>query len=833
MGAALGADLGSTRVHTDGLAAESARALSAEAYSVGDHVVFGAGRFAPGTREGDRLLAHELTHVVQASGGGLGGAGVRRQFVAGGGTAGAAAASERAVVSSPRDAAEVEAAAVADRLHGYASGIAEAPVSHTGAENPISRPRAGAQGPRLRAVIHRQDTGQRSGGPSHLPPPGAFGRGPTSDPFGGLGTFGMPQTERLRFATRFFVDQSLPTICPQCHRETPTPLPEKYIDRDATEPRLVLWGKESEAALHIGFSTRAIQLDPAAVDGIVDDFGVGLVKRVTSSNEFTGSQKVRDEGADTVRRNWPDIRQTVRDKLVSWHQYEVVTAVTMTPKFANPVLRPEHLKAVLASHERKAAPLGRLGGVAVAGQRYGVFVITDINDWTVYFHLPDRPLWLYEISLHAFIKHDPLITETYRQAYENTRWILFVTPFLLKVGAFALGFSGSVLVIIAGIVLDELAEEMERDIEGNPRRSPEEILKSAGTQLLIDRLFHKLAGGGGAAKAAAGVAPELAVKVERMAERAAPLVRKELAEAEKPLVKQALEQGTARRVTDKALVAEGHTLEVAIESAGQSHVFRLGKDGKWCRFSSPVCGLDLGADLVTAAKSPKSLTAGELAETRELMKTIENEAAFLQNVSQRMRAAGKVDVSLLTKEERALLDALAEEGDAAKLTLGELNRMAKSPELGRQFAAAVDQEGRLVKQLYHEGRPLYEVMRAGSPSYKSRSLILREAGQRDAVTGVLPRSGALDVDHVVPLNEIVRMPGFDKLKLDRQLEIVNDVKNLRAIDNLANRSRGDRSWAEWVQALVHYSLPDIARMKALEEQLRSYLAGRITALSRL
>ncbi|HET7461253.1 MAG TPA: DUF4157 domain-containing protein [Longimicrobium sp.] len=64
----LGADLGGVRVHTDGQAAESARAVNAHAYAVGNDVVFGAGRYAPGSREGDRLLAHELTHVVQQQG---------------------------------------------------------------------------------------------------------------------------------------------------------------------------------------------------------------------------------------------------------------------------------------------------------------------------------------------------------------------------------------------------------------------------------------------------------------------------------------------------------------------------------------------------------------------------------------------------------------------------------------------------------------------------------------------------------------------------------------------------------------------------------------------
>ena len=63
-----GHDFSRVRVHTDPRAAESARAVSANAYAVGQHVAFAAGRYAPGTPAGDRLLAHELAHVRQQSG---------------------------------------------------------------------------------------------------------------------------------------------------------------------------------------------------------------------------------------------------------------------------------------------------------------------------------------------------------------------------------------------------------------------------------------------------------------------------------------------------------------------------------------------------------------------------------------------------------------------------------------------------------------------------------------------------------------------------------------------------------------------------------------------
>ncbi len=64
----LGSGFGDVRVHTGAAAAESARAINARAYTVGRDVVFGAGEYAPGTDAGRRLLAHELTHVLQQRG---------------------------------------------------------------------------------------------------------------------------------------------------------------------------------------------------------------------------------------------------------------------------------------------------------------------------------------------------------------------------------------------------------------------------------------------------------------------------------------------------------------------------------------------------------------------------------------------------------------------------------------------------------------------------------------------------------------------------------------------------------------------------------------------
>ncbi|CAM2169945.1 Metallopeptidase domain-containing protein [Paraburkholderia sacchari] len=88
-----GYDFSQVRVHADDRAAESARAVGAHAYTAGSHIVFAGGRPSPGSAAGDRLMAHELTHVVQQSQGPVAGV----------------AAGDGLSVSSPGDAYEAAA----------------------------------------------------------------------------------------------------------------------------------------------------------------------------------------------------------------------------------------------------------------------------------------------------------------------------------------------------------------------------------------------------------------------------------------------------------------------------------------------------------------------------------------------------------------------------------------------------------------------------------------------------------------------------------------------------------------------------------------------------
>lgn len=88
-------DLSDVRVHTGDTANALNTAVAARAFATGTDVYFAAGEYKPNTTDGDRLIAHELAHVVQQRG---------------------APTSGPLTVSQPGDALEREADSVADRI---------------------------------------------------------------------------------------------------------------------------------------------------------------------------------------------------------------------------------------------------------------------------------------------------------------------------------------------------------------------------------------------------------------------------------------------------------------------------------------------------------------------------------------------------------------------------------------------------------------------------------------------------------------------------------------------------------------------------------------------
>jgi len=123
-----GHDFSRVRVHTDSRAAESARAVQALAYTVGSHLVFDVGQYAPASLAGQRLLAHELTHVVQQ------GTGPTRL-------------NAKLEVSAPGDASEREADGMAER-------VVRSPMAERAADSLLSSASSPSTSPRLMRTTH-------------------------------------------------------------------------------------------------------------------------------------------------------------------------------------------------------------------------------------------------------------------------------------------------------------------------------------------------------------------------------------------------------------------------------------------------------------------------------------------------------------------------------------------------------------------------------------------------------------------------------------------------------------------------------------------------------
>jgi hypothetical protein len=71
MGQAMGADFSGVKVHTDAKSDQLNQSIQAKAFTTGQDVFFRQGAYEPGSRGGQELIAHELTHVVQQNGEGV------------------------------------------------------------------------------------------------------------------------------------------------------------------------------------------------------------------------------------------------------------------------------------------------------------------------------------------------------------------------------------------------------------------------------------------------------------------------------------------------------------------------------------------------------------------------------------------------------------------------------------------------------------------------------------------------------------------------------------------------------------------------------------------
>ena len=261
-----GYDFSQVRTHTDSAAADSSHAVAAHAYTLGQDVVFGAGKYSPGSSEGRKLIAHELAHVVQQSTGALP----------------MASSGEGISISEPSDQAEQEAESTADRVMGG---------SHLTAGEPAAEARGGGDSGSSATV-------QRDGiddidptGPTSYPP----GHTDTELPGGGdLETPQFPQAPKVP--------------------EIPEPPPGGFPE---LPPGGTLAGEgaaEGGAEAAAGLGAEAIL--PVALAGAAGvGAGIGMGKLADSSYTKTGAFGVnQDTGQNQSAMDWGANWGTAVDK---------------------------------------------------------------------------------------------------------------------------------------------------------------------------------------------------------------------------------------------------------------------------------------------------------------------------------------------------------------------------------------------------------------------------------------------------------------------------------------------------------------------------------------
>ncbi|WP_339378167.1 eCIS core domain-containing protein [Calothrix sp. NIES-2100] len=322
----------------------------------------------------------------------------------------------------------------------------------------------------------------------------------------------------------------------------------------------------------------------------------------TSLDKFEGSVNAREMAVMELMDHWGPIKDYLTHALITRYRDSYLEAAGRTPQNMSLTDDSKEIKRIrtkdLYQHEHRIHQ-GLVGDIIFrVGQRYGRFHIADIyktlgtgsdSGGIVWVYLDGYPLWYYSGSVDL-LNRQTVIGEVMRETAEAAKFAAQLFPLLIKAGGFVLSFSPSPLIMIAGVVLDDLGEEGLRDLSGEGR-SFKDIASSAGREILVNLVIGKLMGGG-EGKATSEAAETLDKVAEKAATKIRASVEQEIARTEGPQVVRAVEAGEVRGVTDKALVDEGFVYEMEIKHDGGSHIYRRKLNGKICRWSTHrICDL--------------------------------------------------------------------------------------------------------------------------------------------------------------------------------------------------------------------------------------------------
>ena len=143
----------------------------------------------------------------------------------------------------------------------------------------------------------------------------------------------------------------------------------------------------------------------------------------------------------------------------------------------------------------------------------------------------------------------------------------------------------------------------------------------------------------------------------------------------------------------------------------------------------------------------------------------------------------------------------------------------KQAAIARQRAQYQKDEAKAKAELDKLGVTPYYEARAYSMSPEARRDAITRTGGTDEVSGKRPEK--ISVDHLISVDELTQMEGWNKLTKPQQRDILSRQKNLVPMDRSLNSSKGNKSWANWAFGREHYGNEAADKMLAREQEMRA------------
>ena len=839
MGQRFGHDFSRVRVHTGGPAQQSAEEVNANAYTAGHNIVFGAGRFAPATVEGRRLLAHELTHVVQQTRGGGSDPAVSIQRDL----------AESGQFLAPDDLVDKFKSAMDQKFFGkLAEVLVDAVYSHPTPSQYVSE---------VFHAVHEWDDDYE-------------------DNLGAEFVKKLPESKIEQMA-KTYDGRSMLTIVYEAiitgdvtefEREQANKVlmakaraykPEDYARLSRTRQG----GKRTRI-----FPIRFMRVTPG------QDYAPPLAELMPNGN-------IRVKYPTAVMRTMPMFKDEVAtleggfflgegeeinpNEIVGIKDYEKGAAVDVQYlpalaliDYSNQAIHSTAGKIVEVSIF--AATMGFGGGAAAGG---GV-AATEVRMTAIWAMRLAKGARLLDhianfIGIASFVIN------------ENSDWIIRklggLGKRLVQISNIANSVAG-----IYGIgrlaqggytIVKEMraaSQDAARVHAGALTQEEAVILKRLDdeTDAMLKELDETAAKSSTAAvEKPAGATDEITASASRIG-----IPREKLDVEIADLRKQTANPNKVRQPKDANLDAE---------MSARGHEFERSKSKRtWCRHSNDNdCELNFGNQLnsdVDGALAKKQAKFDEIERQRKAREAAPPRARDPKRepvATDKTPAASKASIRAKQQLERAntkkaLQSQIDEAKDLELQLIDEIDEIKQSHQQRLSVAerAALDAEktklaNQLEKQskhreaLFKEVEKLevtpYDRTRAFSYSPASGQEVSARArkfveipGQPKKLTLVDEMSGKpiknRSIDHVVPVDEIVLMKGYDKLKLPEQEALLSRVDNLRMMEKGANSSKGTKRWAKWSEGRRIYGEKIWREMIAEESRLRHAIEEKITEI---